>query len=178
MPNQATAPENETPRKSAARGPCDAFARGLISYRPNLRAFACSLTWDTDLADDLVQETCERALLNRDKFDLKTNQRAWLFTILKNAFRSRKRRERRETELTDAIESRLKAPPDGQENALFLSEVTDAVRELPPAQMRAILLVAARGYSIDEAARHENCAPGTIKSRVSRGRTALAGMTF
>lgn len=150
------------------------FDLGLLKYHKNLKAYACSLVRDVELADDLVQETMLKALLNRDKFDSDTNLRAWLFTILKNLFRSGKRRQKREVELTDDMaSSALCATGGAQEDALLLKEVTQRIRALPRSQMKALVLVGAFGYSVDEVARREKCPAGTIKSRVSRGRSAL-----
>lgn len=151
------------------------FDLGLLKYHKNLKAYACSLARDVDLADDLVQETLLRALANRDKFDCNTNLRAWLFTILKNLFRTRMRRNKREVELTDGMtNSPMCAAAGGQEDVLMLKQLTKMIGDLPRSQMNAVILVGAFGYSIEEVSQHEKCPPGTVKSRVSRGRSALA----
>ena len=62
----------------------------LLAAVPNLRAFAISLCGSMDRADDLVQETLLRALANIHSFQRGTNMSAWLFTILRNLFRSAK----------------------------------------------------------------------------------------
>ena len=150
------------------------FDLGLLKYHGNLKAYACSLVRDIEAADDLVQETLLRALANREKFNLDTNLRAWLFTILKNLFLTRMRRATRESDLTDGLSNSLLYATNGaQEDAMLLKEVVRGIRELPQAQMTALVLVGAYGFSVDEVSRRENCPPGTIKSRVSRGRSAL-----
>src|SRR5208282_3522476 len=58
----------------------------LARWIPNLRAFALSLTQSAQHSDDLVQDTLVKALPNLDKFQMGTNLRAWLFTILRNSF--------------------------------------------------------------------------------------------
>ncbi|MDA9865491.1 sigma-70 family RNA polymerase sigma factor [bacterium] len=156
----------------------DGFEQGLLNHHRSLKAFACSMAHDGDVADDLVQETMMRALEHRDKFDSGTNQRAWLFTILKNLFRTKLRNGARETELTDGIvNSLLFSTKAAQEDALFLKEVSEKMRLLPRSQSTAVILVGALGYSIEDVAQREGCPLGTIKSRVSRGRTALAAST-
>jgi len=153
----------------------DRFDLGLLKYRKNLKAYACSLARDVELADDLVQETMLRAISNRDKFDCNTNLRAWLFTILKNLFRTKMRRAKREVELTEAMTSGpICAVGGAQEDALLLKELKLRINELPRPQLNAVVLVGALGYSVSEVARRENCPPGTVKSRVSRARSALA----
>lgn len=158
-----------------ARSTNDRFDLGLLACRQNLKAYACSLSRDVDVADDLVQETLLRALANRDKFKRGTNMRAWLFTILKNLFRSKLRRDCRETPLSDAVYNGPALSISGaQEETLILKELTRQLRLLPRAQANAVLLVGAWGYSVDDVSQRENCPAGTIKSRVSRGRRTLA----
>ena len=75
--------------------------KAVLSAVPSLRAFAISLCGNVDRADDLVQETLLRALANINSFQPGTNMSAWLFTILRNHFRSEYRKRRREVEDTD-----------------------------------------------------------------------------
>src|SRR5207344_611982 len=73
----------------------------VLATVPSLRAFAISLCGNIDRADDLVQETLLRALAHIDSFQPGTNMPAWLFTILRNLFRSEYRKRRREVEDAD-----------------------------------------------------------------------------
>jgi RNA polymerase sigma-70 factor (ECF subfamily) len=73
----------------------------MLAVVPRLRAFAISLCGNTDRADDLVQETLLRAMAKINSFQPGTNMPAWLFTILRNLFRSEYRKRRREVEDTD-----------------------------------------------------------------------------
>jgi hypothetical protein len=73
----------------------------MLAAVPSLRAFAISLSGNVDRADDLVQETLLRAMANIDSFEPGTNMSAWLFTILRNLFRSEYRKRRREVEDAD-----------------------------------------------------------------------------
>ena len=79
----------------------DALRDAVLAAVPKLRAFAISLSGNVDRADDLVQETLLRALANIESFQPGTNLQAWLFTILRNLFRSEYRKRRREVEDTD-----------------------------------------------------------------------------
>ena len=76
----------------------DALRDDILASVPSLRAFAISLSGNPDRADDLVQETLLRALANIDSFEPGSNLSAWLFTILRNLFRSDYRKRRREVE--------------------------------------------------------------------------------
>jgi RNA polymerase sigma-70 factor (ECF subfamily) len=146
----------------------------MLAAIPNLRAFAMSLSGSADRADDLVQETVVRAMANIGSFTPGTNMAAWLFTILRNSFRSQYRKRRREVEDPDgSYLASLKLPPE-QFGRLEFKELIEALAELPYVQREALLLVAASGFSYDEAAAICGTAVGTIKSRVSRARQRLA----
>jgi RNA polymerase sigma-70 factor (ECF subfamily) len=146
----------------------------VLAAVPSLRAFAISLCGNVDRADDLVQETLLRALANIDSFQPGTNMSAWLFTILRNHFRSEYRKRRREVEDGDgSYAETLKSHPE-QTGRVEFEEFRVALAKLPPDQREALILVGASGFSYEEAATICNCAVGTIKSRVNRARTRLA----
>ena len=148
----------------------------MLSAVPSLRAFAISLSGNVDRADDLVQETLLRAMANIDTFEPGTNMSAWLFTILRNLFRSEYRKRRREVEDTDgSYAESLKSHPE-QNSRLEFQEFRAALAKLPPDQREALILVGASGFSYEEAAAICECAVGTIKSRVNRARTRLADL--
>src|ERR671916_2397173 len=146
----------------------------MLSAVPSLRAFAISLSGNVDRADDLVQETLLRALANINSFQPGTNMSAWLFTILRNHFRSEYRKRRREVEDGDgSYAETLKSQPE-QSSRVEFEEFRAALSKLPPDQREALILVGASGFSYEEAAEICGCAVGTIKSRVNRARTRLA----
>src|ERR1700681_529066 len=146
----------------------------ILAAIPNLRAFAISLSGNVDRADDLVQETVLRALANIDSFQPGTNMPAWLFTILRNLFRSEYRKRRREVEdATGMYAESLKSQPE-QPGRLEFEELRQALAKLAPDQREAVILVGASGFSYEEAAAICGCAIGTIKSRVNRARARLA----
>jgi RNA polymerase sigma-70 factor (ECF subfamily) len=146
----------------------------LLSAVPGLRAFGISLTGNVDRADDLVQETLVRAMTHIDSFRPGTNMSAWLFTILRNLFRSEYRKRRREVEDPDgSYEAGLTSHPE-QTGRVELEELRIALAKLPTDQREALILVGASGFSYEEAATICDCAIGTIKSRVNRGRARLA----
>jgi RNA polymerase sigma-70 factor (ECF subfamily) len=90
-----------------------ALREQMLGAVPSLRAFAISLSGNVDRADDLVQETLMRAIANIDSFQPGTNMSAWLFTILRNLFRSEYRKRRREVEDTDgSYADTLKSQPE------------------------------------------------------------------
>lgn len=146
----------------------------ILAAVPRLRAFAVSLSGSMDRADDLVQETLLKALANIGSFRPGTNLTAWLFTILRNHFRSEYRKRRREVEDVDGRHTEtLRSQPE-QMARIELNEFRAALTRLPPDQREALVLVGASGFSYEEAAQICGCAVGTIKSRLSRGRSHLA----
>ena len=146
----------------------------ILAAVPRLRAFAVSLCGSMDRADDLVQETLMKALANIDSFRPGTNLPAWLFTILRNHFRSEYRKRRREVEDVDGRHTETLHSQPEQMARIELNEFRAALTRLPPDQREALVLVGASGFSYEEAAQICGCAVGTIKSRLSRGRSHLA----
>ena len=152
----------------------DALRDDILASVPSLRAFAISLSGNGDRADDLVQETLLRALANIDSFQPGANMSAWLFTILRNHFRSEYRKRRREVEDGEGhYADTLKSQPE-QIGQVEFGEFREALAQLPADQREALVLVGASGFSYEEAAHICGCAVGTIKSRVNRARTRLA----
>ncbi len=99
----------------------------ILSAVPSLRAFAISLSGNVDRADDLVQETMLRALANIHSFQPGTNMNAWLFTILRNLFRSEYRKRKREVEDTDGTYAeQLKSHPEQLGRIEFEELITTA----------------------------------------------------
>ena len=146
----------------------------ILATVPSLRAFAISLSGNIDRADDLVQETLLRALAHIDSFEPGTNMPAWLFTILRNLFRSEYRKRRREVADPDgAIATRLATAP-AQNGHMDLRDLHEALQLLPNDQREALILIGASGLSYEEAAEICGCAIGTMKSRVNRARNRLA----
>jgi RNA polymerase sigma-70 factor, ECF subfamily len=149
------------------------FKNDLIAAIPKLRAHAVSLCGSVDRADDLVQETLTKALLNSGSFQPGTNLIAWLFTVLRNAFYSELRKRRREVADVDGQYVASLASKADQELHMEFLNFRDALQKLPPDQREALILVGASGLSYEEAAEICKCAVGTIKSRVSRARRRL-----
>jgi len=146
----------------------------MLAAVPSLRAFAISLCGNVDRADDLVQEALLRAWANLDSFEPGTNMSAWLFTILRNVFRSEYRKRRREVEDADGSYAESLTSPPNQTSRLEMDEFRRALNLLPSDQRESLILVGASGFSYEEAAHICGCAVGTIKSRVNRARSRLA----
>ena len=159
--------------------PLDAALKdAMLAAVPSLRAFAISLSGNVDRADDLVQETLLRAIANIDSFQPGTNMSAWMFTILRNLFRSEYRKRRREVEDADGSYAESLTSHPEQSSHVEFKEFRTALAKLPPDQREALILVGASGFSYEDAAAICGCAVGTIKSRVNRARSKLSALLY
>ncbi|MEM6888428.1 MAG: RNA polymerase sigma factor [Pseudomonadota bacterium] len=146
----------------------------LVKHLPAMRAFAISLTRNSALADDMVQDTLVKAWTNFEKFIPGTNMRAWLFTILRNTYYSQRRKALREVSDVDNMHTYRLAEKPAHDGRLAMTDFRDAFAQLSDEQREALLLVGASGFSYDEAAQMCGVAAGTMKSRTNRARQRLA----
>ena len=151
----------------------DEFKIELAQVIPHLRAFGRSLSGNRDLADDLVQETLLKAWAARARFQAGTNMGQQIFILPPNLFLSQMRRQRFRGEWDEVTANRILAAPASQDRHIELGDLQRALLHLPQPQREALILVGAGGFSYEEAAEICECAVGTIKSRVARGRVAL-----
>ena len=163
-------------RVPAAAGSEDKFRAELLAALPGLRAFAVSLAINQTTADDLVQETLLKAWANRHRFEPGSNLKAWACTILRNQFYTECRKRRREVEDADGVQAGMITTPAAQEASSDLRRVWQYLGKLPASQREALVLVGAQGMTYEAAAELIGCQVGTMKSRVSRARTLLAGL--
>ena len=147
----------------------------LAEQIAGLRRYAFALTGGQQGAEDLVQDTLVRALVAAPSFRASGNLRAWLFSIMHNAFISGVRQRRpRTVELDD--EAAAIAQPPAQLIRLEVRDVLAALARLPETQRAALSLIALEDFSYVEAARVQGIPLGTLMSRLARGREALRQM--
>jgi RNA polymerase sigma factor (sigma-70 family) len=143
---------------------------------PALRRYAYALVRDHDVADDLVQDTLERALsrwsLRRSDGDL----RAWLFTIQRNLHISTLRQGQRRGAHVELDEATTPSTAAQQENGMEMQDVLTALDQLPEEQKSLLLLIGVEDLSYDDAARVMGVPMGTVMSRLSRGRQRLRAL--
>jgi len=144
----------------------------ILEHIPRLRRYARALLGDRYAADDLVQDTLERAW---NKFHLwrpGSDLRAWLFAIMHNVFVNQVRSKRSEMEKT-MEELPVIAVRATQSDSLEIADVERALRALPDEQREVLLLVAIEEMSYDEASRALAIPIGTVMSRLSRARERM-----
>jgi len=153
------------------------FREDVAAMVPHLRAFARSLTsGDIHLADDLVQDTVLNALQAQDQFTPGTNLKAWMFTILRNRFRSLITRKHVTAEVPDDDLERKWLTPAHQESVVEVTAFRRAFRQLSSAHREVLVLVGVHGLSYEQVAEICRCEVGTVKSRVNRARNLLKKM--
>jgi RNA polymerase sigma-70 factor (ECF subfamily) len=146
----------------------------LIEHLPRLRRYARALTGDVNRADDLVQDTLERALAKLDLWQPGSDLRAWLFTLMHNLFVNQTRvRRPPETAMEDALDEPVSG---GQIEALAARDIRDALARLPDEQRAVLLLVGLEQFAYSEAAQVLGVPTGTVMSRLSRARERMRQM--
>ena len=141
---------------------------------PRLRRYAIALLTERSRADDLVQDTLERALGRLHLWQDGTDMRRWLFTIMHNLHVNAVRRSiRRGTEaaLDDAGDRLVQLP--SQTDAIAVRDLGRALQALPTEQVEVLVLVALEGMAYREVAQVLDIPLGTVMSRLSRARQAL-----
>ena len=141
----------------------------IVPYIPNLRRYARALVGDRDGADDLVQDTLERAVR---KFHLwrPGDLRAWLFSIMHNVFVNQLKARKISSDVE--IDDSFAAPMPGATSTDIL-DLQRALGCLAPEQREVVLLVALEDMSYADVSRALGIPMGTVMSRLSRGRERL-----
>ena len=172
-------------RRPSASEPAGAARHGFeaeaLSYLDRLYGAALRLTRNPADAEDLVQDTYVKAFRFADRFEPGTNLRAWLFTILHNTARNRRRDAAHDLAVADseAVDRAAARPGDSPTpEQLALRAVMDvdlkaALDSLPPAFREAVWLRDVDELSYAEIARVLDVPMGTVMSRISRGRRLL-----
>ncbi|MGQ0544447.1 MAG: sigma-70 family RNA polymerase sigma factor [Betaproteobacteria bacterium] len=149
-------------------------AQRLVDLIPRLRRYARALVGDRASADDLVQDTLERAWAKLHLYRRGTDLRAWLFTVMHNVHVNKLRAAR----ATDPLEEEMPelAQRAAQGDALVVRDLDRAIARLPAEQRAVLLLVTLEEMSYDQVARTLGIPIGTVMSRLSRAREKLRAM--
>jgi RNA polymerase sigma-70 factor (ECF subfamily) len=144
----------------------------IVAEIPRLRRYARALTGRADTADDLVQDTLERALDKWRFWQRDRDLRPWLFSIMHNLHVDHTRREGRIEYCDDATMPELPQRAN-QGDSLELRDLDRALALLPVEQREVLLLVGLEELSYGDVARALNVPQGTVMSRLSRARSRL-----
>jgi len=150
----------------------------ILAEIPRLRRYARALLRDRDAADDLVQDSLERALTRLDNWRTGENPRRWLFTIMHHLFVDQMRKvSRRGGNATVPVEAAERVPQaPAQQDSFAVRDILDALEAISPERRAAIMMVAVEGFSYVEAANILGIPAGTLMSRIARGREELRGL--
>lgn len=154
----------------------DEFRTRMVEILPRLRRFAVALTGDLDQGDDLVQDTCMRALSRIDQWQPGTRLDSWMYRIAQNLWLDRMRAKKVRGVQVDVDSVDALAGPNGRsvaESRLTLDAVGNAMTHLPDDQRVLISLVCIDGLSYKEAAEITQTPIGTVMSRLARARREL-----
>jgi RNA polymerase sigma-70 factor (ECF subfamily) len=176
----------EPVRRGAGKRKSGDFAQAVLEHLDALYGYAMSLTRNPAEAEDLVQETCLRAIRGAQRAVPTGDRKAWLFTILRNIWINQYRRRTRGPEflqlVTDAQDDELPSAwvIDSQERPDILFErkllresIRLAIENLPEMFREVIVLRCIEGFSYTQIAEILGCPSGTVMSRLSRARAEL-----
>ena len=154
------------------------FKKLVVNNAEFLKPFAINLTKDAEDAKDLYQETLYKALVNQEKYNMGTNIKAWLFTIMRNIFINDYRRRAKQQTVTDStpndqlINYNQVSVSNNAESNIYLKEIYNAIHRLPEIFKRPFTLFF-EGYKYNEIAYTLNEPLGTVKSRIHFARKLL-----
>jgi RNA polymerase sigma-70 factor, ECF subfamily len=154
----------------------------LLSHTDALFRYAMALSRNSATAEDLVQETCLRALSAKNQLRPGSNHKSWLFTILRNIWLNELRKRPWKTQSLDTefdgTASSIPESPGGDPHLHYVSKlevelVREAIQLLPPEFSEIIILREYEELSYQEIAEVLQCPAGTVMSRLARARSRL-----
>ncbi len=154
------------------------FNHLLVDNADFLKPFAINLTKDSESAKDLYQETLYKALANQEKYNVGTNIKAWLFTIMRNIFINDYRRKVKQKTIFDntpneyLLNLRQPVASNSAETDLRVKEIYMAIHQLPDI-FKIPFQLYFEGYKYHEIAEQLREPLGTIKSRIHFARKLL-----
>jgi RNA polymerase sigma-70 factor (ECF subfamily) len=145
----------------------------IIACIPSLRRYARGLVGDSNAADDLVQDTLERAWSRFSMWQKRSDIRAWMFSIMHNRFVDHVRAQSHRSEFTAGDDLPEVSQRPRQVDALELRDLDRALQRLPLKQREVLLLIGVEELSYEEVSTVLDIPVGTVMSRLSRARAQL-----
>ena len=155
-----------------------AFTNLIVKNEQYLQPFAYSLTKDAETAKDLIQETMFKALANKEKFNVGTNLKAWMYTIMRNIFINNYRKKSKQNTISDyspneyILNNNNATDRYHAEHKLVNGEIQKALDNLPSTFKNPFMLFV-EGYHYNEISEMLGEPLGTIKSRIHFARKLL-----
>jgi RNA polymerase sigma-70 factor (ECF subfamily) len=162
------------------------FEKEVLSHLDKLYGYAIYLCKNSEDASDLVQDTYLNALKSEKQYSLGTNAGAWLFTIMRNTFLNKIRKNGRKPEGTagewieqmvreDVSELKKHGPDPSVKflDNLLKEDITRAIANLPEEFKDSVVLCDVQGFSYTDIASILDIPIGTVRSRIHRGRMIL-----
>ncbi|MEZ4301521.1 MAG: sigma-70 family RNA polymerase sigma factor [Polyangiaceae bacterium] len=168
---------NSQPSNTNAAAPQMELRRGLVTMAPELFGRALRMSRSPHIAEDLVQDTIERAIRFESHYQPGTNLRAWVYQILFSVFVTRCRRSRRERNAMEVLSTdpcAWTASEHVSEMAGLSPSMIRALQALPASFRDAVVLVDLEEMAYKDAAKKLGVPVGTVMSRLHRGRKMLA----
>jgi RNA polymerase sigma-70 factor (ECF subfamily) len=151
-------------------------AEAITAQIPHLRRYSRALMGDRVAADDLVQDTLERAWRRFGLWRRGSDLRAWLFTIMHNLYVNQRKVTSHVQRHSDEHPAANLPGLSSQDIRLELKDLNQALQRLPDEQREVVLLIGLEQLSYDEAAKALGVPIGTVMSRLSRGREQLRAL--
>lgn len=149
----------------------------MVAQIPALRRYARALTGNVWAADDLVQDTLERACSKWHLWLAGSNLRAWLYSVMHNLFINQLRQSPSQVHLTPTeFDDVARQQPDPASGSNQMMDLQRCLLQLPPEQREVLLLVSLEDMSYAEVAKVTGVAIGTVMSRLSRARARLQAL--
>ena len=145
----------------------------IVAQIPRLRRYARALLHNPSTADDLVQDTLERAWAKRDLWRSGSDLRAWLFTIMHNIFVNQFHQRAAVPTLAEFDDATPVVAAASAEDGIALRDLAKALTQLNPDLREVIFLVGVEQMTYQEVADVLGAPIGTVMSRLSRGRERL-----
>ena len=154
----------------------DGRDRDFVQHIPRLRRYARALTGDRGRADDLVQDTLERALVKFHLWQPGSDLRAWMFTIMHNVYVNQVRDSTAAANIALDDDTALPTLRATQSDRLEVRDLQVALLRVPEEQREVLLLVGVEQMTYEEAAGVLGIPIGTVMSRLSRARERLRAL--
>lgn len=165
------APDDEALMQRFCQGDESAFESLYARHAPNALAFLRRMVRDDALAEDLLQVTFLSFVRARGRYEPRVGVRAWMFAIAANAGRDalRRRKTRREVELSPTVSATLSAPDAGAPDPRARERLREALQQLPVDQREAVVLHHLQGLPFEEVATAVGASLSAAKVRAHRG---------